>query len=66
MESGGGVDLVLSYVHVITEARVLMSTPSLGCSQLLLMVQEIIGAQFIQLLLAVSAAPELHALRSLS
>lgn len=43
-----------------------MSTPSLGRSQLLLMVQEIIRAQFIQLLLAVSAAPELRALRSLS
>lgn len=55
-----------SYVHVITKARVLMSTPSLGHSQLLLMVQEIIEAQFIQLLLAVSAAPELHVLRSLS
>lgn len=43
----GGVcwDLVLShqgYVHVITETRVLMNTPSLGHSRLLLMVQEII------------------------
>lgn len=48
----GGVNLVLShhsYVHVITEARVLMSMPSLGRLQLLLMVQEIIGVQFIQL-----------------
>lgn len=63
------MDLVLShhsYVHVITEARVLMSMPSLGHSRLLLMVQEIIGPQFIQLLLAVSAALELHALRLLS
>lgn len=43
-----------------------MSTTSLGRSQLLPVVQEIIRVQFIQLLLAVSAAPELHALRLLS
>lgn len=67
----GGVcwDLVLShqgYLHVITETRVLMNTPSLGYSRLLLMVQEIIWAQFVQLLLSASASLLLHKLRLLS
>ena len=67
----GGVcgDLALShqgYVQMITETRVLMNTPFLGHSRLLLMVQEIIRAQFVQLLLPASASLELQKLRLLS